>query len=365
MAAKKKLHKSTLILSVVLALVTAALVLVLVRYLHHLKESRHTVEKGRVVMTVDGIEIYENQFRFFATLILDQENTAYRLNDEMLDLNETIKNDVKNFVKDYIYRLREAQHAGLSLSDTEKKELHETMQREYQQNNTVSGLTLTGDMFYDYYYGLTETQFTRFCEDWALIEKYNTFCEENANTGEAEQKKAFEEYSDYLSGCDTTVLSLSLSGLSDAERETALALARELADKIYAGDDMQALLAQHCTDESLKKCGGAVRVTPSFEATFPKIYEWSQTATVGEITVIQTDSAVYVIRCEGFANFDTLKNTEELLSWTKLFYVNEQTLALLQSGKYGLTVKDEVYQALNLNDLIERARNEWADSLAD
>lgn len=359
-AAKKRPRTSTMILVSALVAVTAALIVILVLFIANLRKDRYQVKKGDVVVTIDGIKLHENQFRFFATLLLEQENAEYRLSDTNLStLNTSLKNDVLSFAKEYIFRLREAQSAGLSLSDEEIKNLQKTFSSEYEENKKVGSRTLSKEEFYDYYYGLTEAQFTEFWKDWALIEKYNTQCEKNADVSQANQQKAFEEFEDYLAGCNTTVLELSLIGKTEAEAADQQALAKELANRIRLGADMVSLVELHCENEDLKESGGSVRITASFDAVFPELYDWSRTAEIGEVTVIGTDSAVYVVRCESFADFDALYGTEELLEWTRLFAVNEQTAELLRSDKYSFKLETDVFLALDLSSLIQAAQMQW------
>lgn len=357
---KKRPHTSTIILASALVTVTAALIVVLVLLISG-SGNKYKVEKGNVVVTIDGTKLYENQFRFFATLLLDQENTAYRLSDStsLSDLNDKVKNETMSFAKEYIFRLREAQEAGFKLTDAEVQDLEDTFDTEYEERKVVGTRTLKGDEFYDYYYGLTKKQFVQFWKDWTVIEKYNTYCEKNADTSDTNQEKAYEEYEDYLAGCNTTVLLLSLTDITEDECAAKRTLASELSDKIQSGGDMAKLIEQYCEDETLKESNGVVRITKSHQASFPELYEWSVAAGEGDLSVIETKTAIYIVRCDSFEDYDSLYNTEELLEWTRLFAVNEQTARLLQSNKYSVTVEQDIYTALDLSSLIEAAQAQW------
>lgn len=356
----RKNHRNTpaIILASALVLVTALLTVVLVLFL---SGDKHKVEKGAVVVTVDGTKIYENQFRFFSTLLLDQEDAQYRLEDETdLDVqNDALKQDTLNFTKEYIYRLREAQSAKITLTKEELADLEQSFQTEYDQQKKVGTRTLKGDAYYDYYYGLTEKQYTQFWKDWAIIEKYNAQCEENADTSADNQERAYEEYKDYLSGCNVTVLPLSLEGLTDDQKKDKVQLAQELAQNVRSGGDMAALIQKHCTDESILACNGEVRITKLMQTSFETLYDWTVEAGVGDIAVIETEKEVYVIRADSFATFKTLKDTEEMLEWTRLFSVQEETAQLLRSDKYTVTVNTENYTDVDLTSLLEKAMSSW------
>ncbi|MBP3391985.1 MAG: peptidylprolyl isomerase [Clostridia bacterium] len=357
---RKKNGNNTLsiILASALILVTAVCVVVLVLLL---SGNTHKVEKGGVVLTIENTKIYENQFRFFSTLLLNQEDAQYRLEGEtkLTQLNETLKEDTLNFAKEYIYRLREAKAAKITLSKEDVAELEQSFKTEYDKQKKVGTRILKGDAYYDYYYGLTKKQYTQFWKDWAVIEKYNAQCEANADTGIDNQERAYEEYKDYLAGCNATVLPISLQDLTEAQKQEKVKLAQELAQKIQSGSDMVALIKKHCTDESILACNGSVRITKLMETSFEKIYDWSVNAQVGEISVVETEKEVYVLRADSFATFDTLKDTEEMKEWTRLFCVQEETANLLRSNKYKVTVNTENYTDVDLTSLLQKALSNW------
>ena len=202
------------------------------------------VETGKTVLTVDGIPVYENQFRFFASLVLNQEGTVYTLLlEDDIDANATVKNSVVNFAKEYIFRLRESTNAGVTLTDEERQQVLDSIKNEYEQFKTVGSETYEGDRFYDHYYGLTEKQYTDFWLDWAVIEKYNAQQEAQADVSEESQKAAYAYFEKYLYGKDIKVLSMSLSGASADKKDMILTLAREIRAQIESGADMSALIA--------------------------------------------------------------------------------------------------------------------------
>ncbi len=351
---KNKSHTSIVILATALVLVTACLVLALVLLLSK-SDDDQTVKKGAVVVTIDDTPLYENQIRYFATLLLEQESAAYQItgSNPAAAVNQTLVQNAVNFAKEYIFRLKEAKAAGIQLAEDQLAELEDTFDSEYETKKNVGTGTLEGDAFYNYYYGLTEKQFKQFWKDWALIEQYNQHCEANADVSETNQEKAYEEFEDYLAGCDATVLSLSLSTLSEAEIAAKKELADELAGKIRSGSDMLELIQKHCDDKDLVADQGKVRITNAVGSAFPELYTWTQDAGIRDVGVVKTDTAIYIIRCEGFTDYEALRNTTEMLEWTRLFAVNEATAALLQSSKYTVEIDKEVYASLDFLTLIQ------------
>lgn len=355
----KNTKMSFILLTSALVIVFTLLVVVLTLFLTGL--TRHKVDKGAVVVTIDGTKIYENQFMFFASLLLEQEDAAYHYteNTTATQVSETLMNETLNFAKEYIYRLREAKKAGITLTKDDLNDLKKTFENEYEDRKKVGTRILKGDAFYDYYYGLTKKQYTQFWKDWAIIEKYNTHCGETADISLSNQERAYEEYKDYLKGCNATVLSISLQGLDSETMTTKRQLANELADSIRAGNDMAELIKKHCDDETLVENSGAVNITKAVGAVYTELYDWTLEAKVGDLAVIETKDALYIIRAESFTDFNTLKDTDTMKEWTRFFAVNEQTATLLNSKKYQVDINTEVYAEIDLSVMIESAMKQW------
>jgi hypothetical protein len=329
-------------------------------------KKKNAVDKGSVVLTVEGEKIYENQFRFFASLVLNQEGTVYTLlTEDNIDANATVKNSVVNFAKEYIFRLRECSASGLSLSSEEKQKVLDSIKNEYDQYKTVGDDTYEGDAFYDHYYGLTERQYTDFWLDWALIEKYNADAEANADVSEENQRAAYEHFENYLYGREITVLSLSAKGKTGSEMEVINTLARELKEQIVNGADMADLIRKHCDDEALKESNGKVVVTSIMKSSFPEIYSWAEEAEEGSIDVISDDKAVYIVKAGKKQEFEDLKNSENMLEWTRLYVVDRQIEELIGSGKYKYTVNEKVYDSIDLNELIDSCLKNWRSHYAE
>ncbi len=354
---KSSKNSKTPLIVLTSAFVIVLTLLVVVFVLFLTDRNQHKVAKGAVIVTIDGTKIYENQFIFFSSLLLEQEDAAYHYgeNTTATQVSNTLVKDTLDFAKEYIYRLREAKQAGFTLSKDDLKDLEKTFENEYEDRKKVGTRILKGDAFYDHYYGLTKKQYTQFWKDWAIIEKYNAHCEETADVSIENQERAYEEYRDYLEGFNTTILSISLTGLNGEAIATKKQLASELAASIRAGHDMVDLIKKHCDDDVLKKDEGAVLITKAVGAVYPELYEWTLDANVGDISVIETKDTIYVIRTEDYRNFDTLKNTDEMKDWTRFFAVNEQTAQLLSSEKYQVSVNTEAYVQIDLSSMIESA----------
>ena len=104
---------------------------------------------------------------------------------------------------------------------------------------------------------------------------------------------------------------------------------------------------------------GAVHITKAVGAIYAELYNWTLEAKAGDISVIETEDTIYVIRADEMANFDTLKNSDTMLEWTRFFAVNEQTVQLMNSKKYQVTIHTEVYTEIDLSSIVEAAAKQW------
>ncbi|MBO5076080.1 MAG: hypothetical protein J5584_00595 [Clostridia bacterium] len=343
-------------------LVLMAVIIVAVIGKKHKTKANSSINKGAVVLTADGTDVYENEFRFYASLVLDQENTAYALlTEEGIDRGATVKNAVLAFTKEYIFTLREARAAGIELSETERQEVLDSIAAELTQYTAEGGKLDKGENFYEHFYGLTEKQYTDFWLNWALIEKYNVQREADADVSEANQQAAYEAFRQFLYGRECTVLSLDLRGLNEERTNTVLTLARELEEQIRGGADMAALIDKHCDDEELKELGGKITVTEVMKANFPELYAWATAAEDGALGTVVSKDAVYIVRAGNTQDFDSLKNTDTMLDWTRLYIVDREADELVNSGKYSCTVNQSVYDKLDLSELIDTSMRNWSN----
>lgn len=341
-------------------LVLIAVVIVAVIGKKH-KTRDGNINRGDVVLTADGTDVYENEFRFYASLVLDQENTAYALlTEEGIDRDATVKNAVLSFTKEYIFTLREAKAAGIELSETERQEVLDSITTELTQFREAGGTLNGNENFYEHFYGISEMQYTEFWLNWALIEKYNIQRESDADVSEANQQAAYEAFRQFLYGRECTVLSLDLSGLNEERTNTVLTLARELEEQIRGGADMAALIEKHCNDAELKELGGKITVTEVMKANFPELYAWATAAEDGALGTVVSKSAVYIVRAGNAQDFESLKNTDTMLDWTRLYIVDREADELVNSGKYSCTVNQSVYDKLDLSELIETSIRNWS-----
>lgn len=368
----KSSRKTNIILIAALCTVTVLMTVFAVLYFTSAKKDKPAepastagnpvyVDKGKVVMVPDGTEIYENQINFFATLLLEQEDEVIRLSllDES-ERNASLKSSLESFTREYIYRLHEANRLGLTVPDNTLAEIQNSLEAEYSDYMKTETVPLSKAEFIKKLYGLTEEQYEGFWKDWALVDIYEKSISESADTSEESQKNAYIKYMDYLFSYDCKVLSLSLEGLNDEKKKEQITFARELAERIKSGYDMAALVRKYCEDSALSETDGDVSITGYFRNSFPEIYEWVSSASVGDTGTVVSDSAIYIVKLLGYTEFEQLKGTDSMLEWTKLYAVDAEVNSLLTGDRYKCTVNSDVFGAMDFTQMINRAIDEWS-----
>ena len=146
MSEYNKLRKNVILLSccILIIIVTAVCVSA---FLSGRKKEKDESAENRTVAFVGDFKISENQFRFFARIILNQEEDTVRMlytNPSLSDKDE-IKKYTSNFTKEYIIRVLEAQAAGITVTEEEaaqKTRKAWTGKRLIRKNfiNTIMGL---------------------------------------------------------------------------------------------------------------------------------------------------------------------------------------------------------------------------------
>lgn len=358
MSEYNKLRKNVILLSccIIIIIVTAVCVSA---FLSGRKKEKDESAENRTVAFVGDFKISENQFRFFARIILNQEEDTVRMlytNPSLSDKDE-IKKYTSNFTKEYIIRVLEAQAAGITVTEEEAAQLEEQFETDYENAKSVDGKTLDKEEFYKYYYGITEDEYKEFWRNWFLIDKYTTICEQNADVGETAQRQAFEEYYDYLYCYNTSVIPLYIDSTNSKEQQTEKANA--ILASLNEGADFAELLRQNSTDQELIDAAGAMKFYPANKYEYGEVYDWLRSAEPGSTGAVQTDTIVYVIRLDSITDFDQLKDSETMLQWTRTFCVNKELNDLLNSDKYYYAVDQEVYDALDLSDILNEAYEYW------
>ena len=98
---------------------------------------------------------------------------------------------------------------------------------------------------------------------------------------------------------------------------------------------------------------------PAYKEVYSDIYDFVRTSEIGEISVIEVAGVFYVIRLDGIKDFEKLKDTEEMLKWTRTFYVNKTVSDLLSSEEYKYEIVQTVYDGIDLSELLAEAYKYW------
>lgn len=358
MSSDNKTRRNVIILCCcIVCVITAAVCLAL--SLSSKKKNDDKAANNKVVVSIGEEKITESQFEFFAGLILNQEEDTVRelyTSKDKSDKDE-LKKYTSNFINEYLIRVFEARKAGITLTETEEDALNKQFNEDFENNKATEQGELSQDEFYLYYYGITEDEYKTFWKNWYIIDKHTSLLEKEADISEKTQQLAFQEYYDYLYSYTTAVIPFHV----DAEntKESLVEKANNIASQLESGADFVTLLKENCDEKDLVEKKGVSEFYPMYKNDFAQMYDFVRTSEIGEIGVVSTDYDVYVVRLDGIKDFEKLKNTEEMLKWTRTFYVNKTVSDMLESDKYAYNVEKNVYDAIDLSELLEEAYEYW------
>ena len=358
MESDNKTRQSVIVLCCCTVCVITAVVCA-VLFLSAQQKKDEKADNDRVVASVGKDKITESQFEFFAGLILNQEE------DTVLDLytskdksdKDELKKFTSNFINEYLVRVNEAKKAGITLTEQELESLNKQFDEDYEKNKKTDEGELSKTDFYIYYYGITESQYKTFWKNWYIIDKHTSLLENNADIGEKAQQLAFQEYYDYLYSYTTRIIPLRV----DAENTKGALIekANNIVSQLKSGADFTTLLKENCNDNDLVEKNGLSEFYPVYKNDFVEMYDFVRTSEIGEIGVVSTDYDVYIVRLEGIKDFEKLKNTDEMIKWTRTFYVNKAVSDMLGSDEYVYKIEKDVYDAIDLGKLLTEAYEYW------
>lgn len=312
MSEYNKLRKNVILLSccILIIIVTAVCVSA---FLSGRKKEKDESAANRTVAFVGDFKISENQFASLPALLNQEEDTVRMLytNPSLSDKDE-IKKYTSNFTKEYIIRVLEAQAAGVTVTVEEAAQLEEQFETDYENAKSVDGKTLDKEEFYKYYYGITEDEYKEFWQNWFLIDKYTTICEQNADVGEDAQRQAFEEYYDYLYCYNTSVIPLYIDAANSKEQPDGEGECHSGLSQRGRGFCRAAAAKQY--GQELIDDAGAMKFYPVNKYEYGEVYDWLRSAEPGGTGAVQTDTVVYVIRLDSVTDFDQLKDSETMRS---------------------------------------------------
>ena len=348
MNAENKMRHNVIVLCCCIVCVIAAAICLAVSF--SAKSNQEQESKGnKIVAQVGELKITENQFKFFAKLILNQEEetvcTLYN-SSELSDKDE-IKKYTSNFTHEYLVRVAEAQKQGVKLTAEEIADLEKEFKKDYEENKEVGSKVLDEEEFYLYYYGITGSEYKEFWKNWYIIDKHTNIMENNADLSEEAQEAAFKEYYDFLYSYSISVIEFEVD--SENTKEDLMVKAEGITSQVETGVDFESFLGENCTREFY----------PINRTDEREIYDFVRTSEIGEIGIVATDYKVYVLRLDDIKDFEKQKNTETLKEWTKTFYVNKTVADLVSSDKYDYKLDKKVYDSIDLSELLQEAYTYW------
>lgn len=353
-----------ILLSVVIALILSILVIFCSNCSAN-KKNQSDSKHEQVVATVsdslsnEKMEVKEAEFRFFASiLMLEQEETVKNLYSRSdISAKDELKKYTADFTKEYMIRVIEAKNAGVTLTEEEKATVAKQISDDYETVKKAENTDMTEAEFYTYYYGISKDDYKKFWENWYLIDKHTNVCQEKADVSEESQRMAFEEYYDSLFTYHASVIPFVIDNTNTAEMQKQKAEAALV--RLKNGEDFNSLLKEYCTDETLLSLGGETKFYPASKDKYADVYDWLRVNPIGNMGVVESNYAIYVIRLDGISDFEALLNTDTMLEWTKFFVANKQLEDVLKSNKYEYVMDEKFYNSIDLSDVVDKGFKYW------
>ena len=323
------------------------------------KKSETDSKKEQIVATVGDMKVKEAEFRFFSTiLMLEEEETVknfYSKSD--ISAKDELKKYTSDFTKEYMIRVLESKNAGLTLTEEEKAIVADQISDDYEAVTKHENTDMTEEEFYKYYYGISKADYTKFWENWYLIDKHTKICEANADISEESQRMAFEEYYDILFTYHASVIPFVIDNTNTAEDQKQKA--ENALARLKNGENFTTVFNEYCTETNQIPLSGEIKIHPADKDEYSDVYDWLRVNPKGNAGIVETQYAVYVVRLDDISDFDTLLNSEIMLKWTRSFVANKQLEDLLNSEKYKYVTDEKVYNAIDLSDVVDMAFEYW------
>lgn len=325
------------------------------------KKSETDSKKEQIVATVGDMKVKEAEFRFFSTiLMLEEEETVknfYSKSD--ISAKDELKKYTSDFTKEYMIRVLEAKSAGVTLTEDEKAVVASQIADDYETVTKTENSDMTEEEFYKYYYGISKADYTKFWENWYLIDKHTKACEANADVSEESQRMAFEEYYDVLFTYHVSVIPFVIDSTNTAETQKQNAEAA--LTRLENGENFDAIFKEYNTQGNQAPLSGETKIHPADKDKYSDVYDWLRVNPTGNAGIVETQYAIYVVRLDDISDFDTLLNSETMLKWTRSFMANKQLEDILSSEKYKYVTDEKVYNAIDLSDVVDMAFEYWGN----
>lgn len=325
------------------------------------KKSETDSKKEQIVATVGDMKVKEAEFRFFSTiLMLEEEETVknfYSKSD--ISAKDELKKYTSDFTKEYMIRVLEAKSAGVTLTEDEKAVVAGQIADDYEAVTKTENSDMTEEEFYKYYYGISKADYTKFWENWYLIDKHTKACEANADVSEESQRMAFEEYYDVLFTYHASVIPFVIDSTNTAETQKQNAEAA--LTRLEGGENFDAIFKEYNTQGNQAPLSGETKIHPADKDKYSDVYDWLRVNPTGNAGIVETQYAIYVVRLDEISDFDTLLNSETMLKWTRSFMANKQLEDILSSEKYKYVIDEKVYNAIDLSDVVDMAFEYWGN----
>ncbi len=161
-------------------------------------------------------------------------------------------------------------------------------------------------------YGMSFKEFEDMSKDLALVQTFSENIFNEIAATDDEVKSYYDENSERYDLVTVKHILFRTTNdnnedLSEEEKQEKYTLAQEMVDRIKAGEDMAELAAEYTEDPGSVSTGG--EYTFGRGEMVPEFEEWSYSANIGDIDIVETSFGYHVMRLEKHSEYDDVKET--------------------------------------------------------
>ncbi len=294
-------------------------------YLFFLGAQKHATEsEAGVVNDEDKIKLWE---------------TPYNGEDpSVIVMNQALEN-----VKEFKVQLIKAEQAGFSMSDTDRREINQSLEKWLENGDNKN--YVTKDL------GLKPTQFKDMMLKSELVIRFaNDFMQKESNSISVSHQEAESYYNEnkkYIDDLSVRHILISIqANMTEEQKQEKRQLAESILDRIEQGENMIELVKHYSDDSDSKDSDGLYTFTYSqpYEQEFK---DWAFNAEIGDLDIVETQLGYHIMYMEYRSTFEDKK---ELVTND----VKNYKLSLYYQDSVNEWVNDPVFNLKKNEDVLNR-----------
>jgi len=334
------------------------------------------------VATVAGHRISKYEYEFFLRQQIskseedwgisgksDEEKKQYWLKTEGgQNPWEAAKNETLNTVKKYMIQLIKAKEMGITVDNSVKSEVNQTLLA-FQQQLNLSNTEFA--RWVQQSTGLTLDQYRKILENTKVNDKFRSeYVKQNYQPGEITEDEIRKEYESNPKQYDSADISYiwlskyddSGAALSQDKIDAKMDTAKTLLQKVRSGEDMDRLIetySEEGKDEDSGSTRGKITVDSNSYTVYPyfdKLFDFALKGKAGDSEIVETDMGIFVVRIDDHTGFDDVK--DDVKAYLETSRENEWYAGELEKWssdtRFNIIKNDAVYDSITYESYMEK-----------